>query len=649
MYSLFKENIPVIFIRINIVISVFVSLIVILFPTYIFNIYFLAPFDVYSFLYFIIFIFILTRTLIMKKDSTIIIVFTGLFILFVTYIMDVLSSNEFLPIKLYHSFIEPYTNLGILVFIYLHSIVLAINLSKTYNKLDDLMLNLEKEVKKQTEELIKANKKLKEIDSAKTVFFTNMNHELRTPLTLILSPLDSIIKGHYGDKIDSDDKLLKIILKNCYKLNKRVDDILDFIKIEENKMSLKKESIVINKLIKHYHEELNLLMKSRNIDFIFYDNSDKDISCNLDKYLFETAIMNIISNSYKFTERGGKITISLENDSTHFIMKIYNTGSGIPSDKIDKIFDRFNNIEYLPGVSKYGSGLGLSLTKKIVELHDGEIGVTSGENEGPCFTIRIPYEISTIDIEINIDNLKMTNLAEFDSRLIENDILPEKDKFTILAIDDNIDVLNYLVAGLKKDFNVIASENVRTALLILKEHKIDLALSDLMMEPEDGWDFVNYIKSNPGYENIPVIFLTAKNMPEDRINSLQKGVIDYITKPFLLDELILKIEIVLKRENKIKEMVKSDFLNKINNAINTDNIVSSDIDKRKKTFEDIFIEKKISDREKEIIHLIISGYQYKEIGHNLGISVNTVANHITKIYKKLGIQNKVELLNMFQN
>jgi two-component system, sensor histidine kinase ChiS len=638
--SLFRENIPKFFNRINMIILFLASLIVIIFPAYIFSIYTLFPIQLYTIICGMILIFFLAKTLILKKESVILIVFAGTIVLFIAFFADFLFSNEIFLNKFKLPFSMPFAPLGIVIYIYLHSIVLAINLSKTYNKLDDLTINLEREVNVQTGELITANNKLKEMDKAKTVFFTNLNHELRTPLTLILSPLDSIIKGHYGKSILNDDRLLKIILNNCYKLNKKVDDILDFIKIEENKMPLKKEPVVMNRLLRRYYDELDLLMKNKEMEFTYTCIPERDITCNVDVYLFETAFMNLISNAYKFTKRGGKISISLENDETCLILKISDTGIGIPPDKIDRIFDRFNNIEYLPGMYSYGSGLGLSLTKRIIELHEGDIYVSSIENKETCFTIRIPYTNSEQQLENNFENLKMTNLADFENQIIADEIPSDKNKFSILAIDDNIDVLNFLITGLKKDFNVFTADNVRKGLEILKEQKINLALSDLMMEPEDGWDFLNYLNSDPQYRNIPVIFLTAKNLPEDRIGGLQKGAIDYITKPFLLDELILKIDNILKRETKIKK----DFQFMINKALDTDNntAVMDDIT------ENIYKNKNISAREQEIIQLLISGHQYKEIEVRLGISINTVTNHISNIYNKLGIHNKVELLNLFK-
>jgi two-component system, sensor histidine kinase ChiS len=642
IFSLYKGLIPSVFQKINYAVLSAASGVVIIFPAYIFSTYSLNPFLIYSLVYESLLLVYLIKALMMKKDGVIFIL-TGLSILLVSYIFDILASNEILPQR----FQGPFSPMGAVIFIFLQSMLLAVNFSKTYARLDELSAGLENEVKKQTEELIKANMKLKELDSAKTDFFANLNHELRTPVTLILSPLDSIIKGSYGKTIKTDDDLLKIILKNCYKLNKKVDDILDFIKIDENRMTLRMKAVTINELIRQYHDELGLLMKSKDIDFDFIDSAGKKIVCRIDRYLFETAFMNLASNSFKFTDRGGKISVILESDGINCILKFKDNGRGIPPEKMDSIFDRFNNADY--GKSGYGSGLGLSLTKRIIMLHGGGIEISKTEEEGSCFIVRIPVSGQEELSSENTGHLRKTNLADFEflSSSSSNSDMPHMaGKYNLLIVDDNADILSYLEQGLKNEFNVFTAGSVGEAKTLLKDNMIDIALSDLMMEPEDGWDFLQHINSSREFEHIPVIFLTARNVPDDRMKSLRKGVVDYITKPFLLEELNIKIENVLKRENRLKSALKDDLLSRINGIFSED--------KRKQietpglpSMADIFKEKKISAREGEIINLIISGYQYKEISGKLGISTNTVANHITKIYGKLGIQNRIELLNMF--
>ncbi len=517
---------------------------------------------------------------------------------------------------------------------------------------NELMLEkqvLEQKVQERTSKLAEANEKLKELDIAKTNFFANISHELRTPLTLIISPLNEIRKGSYGKDIDKNNNIFVTMQKNASRLLRLINNILDFTKIEENKMKIFKEKINISNALKIYISQIESACKNKNLYIKFIDNS-KGIITLIDQNLFEIAIFNILSNALKFTDKGG-ITIELEKiGNDYFIITISDTGIGIPEEKKEYIFERFHQIDERSNRKYEGSGIGLALSKEIIELFNGKISVESKLGHGTIFKILLPIEKVTLNNDGKMAKLKDVNPAIIEEfKIVKEEIIKEikpavKKEKTILLVEDNIDLQKYISSMLENNYNIDIAKNGMDALEKIKKcQKPLLIISDIMMPEMDGRKFYKEIQKIKDYKEIPFIFLTARAGEDEKISGLKSGAIDYICKPFNIDELIAKVENIISKNENIKDSYKNEIHKKVINLLNEE---TKDLKLNEITIEMKLREFNLSNREKEIIALLIKGNETKEIAIKLKINNHTVENHITNIYKKIGISNKIELYRL---
>ncbi len=508
---------------------------------------------------------------------------------------------------------------------------------------------LEIKVVERTKELVSANEKLKVLDELKTNFFANISHEFRTPLTLLISPLTELKKGGYGKSIDKNNRIFDTMLKNASRLLRLINSILDFTRIEEGKMNINKEKINISSALKIYVSQVESACKHKNLYIKFKDNTN-GITAFIDQNLFETAIFNVISNALKFTEKGG-ITVKLEKDNNDcFIIEITDTGIGIPEDMQEYIFERFHQVDKNPNRKYEGSGIGLALTKEIIELHEGKISVESKLNQGSTFKIILPIGKNIKSINGKTATLKETNpvfLEEFkvekDEEIIKNKSI-DKTKKTILLIEDNIDLQKYISSVLEKKYNIEIARNGIDALEKIKNCKNpSLFISDIMMPEMDGKELYRKIQDIESFKNIPFIFLTARAGEEEKIDGLRSGAIDYINKPFNIEELKAKIENIVSKTTDIKDSYKTEIHKKILNLMEEE---TGDSKLNETTIELKLNSYNLSKREIEIIAFLVKGTEAKEIANKLYISKHTVVNHISNIYKKIGVSNKIELFNL---
>lgn len=411
-------------------------------------------------------------------------------------------------------------------------------------------------------------------------------------------------------------------------------------------MNLNREKTDIKKLMKIYVSMFESIVESRGLSIKLEDKTGK-VTGEIDRKLFESAIFNLISNAIKFTPQKGIITITLEKDEDHFYIKIKDTGIGIPEDKLEAIFERFSQVDEESSRKYEGTGIGLSLTKEIIELHGGTISVESKINHGSVFTIKLQLDKNIDDKKIReIENIDKEYLADLqiDKKTIEkkseHDIPGIKN---ILLLEDNIGMQDFIISQLKGKYNVIAATNGIEGLKRLTEMKRpDLIISDIMMPDMDGKEFYRRLKALDNFKNIPFIYLTARAGDEEKIEGLEDGAIDYIEKPFDRDVLFAKINSVIASYD---EMNREMLLNIINEA--RKKLTNQEDNKNDNS--EIYNKFKITGREKELIELLSEGIENKEISIRLGISVNTVNNHIQKVYKKLGISNRVELIKALKN
>ena len=469
-----------------------------------------------------------------------------------------LTSSDIIPYGPLH-----YLPMKGLSFLIIMTLGLAYKLNMMKKSLVDLNVNLERRVIERTEELREANEKLKEMDKLKTRFFTNISHEFRTPLTLITAPIESLLGGDYGRLPERSIDVMVSMKRNAGRLLRLISDLLDFSKIEAGKMDAKRANCSVPELLSLWIAGVDSGAASQGIKITFQDKTD-GLKALIDPDLMEKAVFNLLSNAIKFNRPEGKnlIEVILENDAASFRIIVKDSGIGIPGDQLDGIFDRFSQVDSSSTRRYEGTGIGLSLTKEIAQLHDGAISVESKVGKGSVFTISIPlvtledtqaadhYPDDSAEIPAagKRDHANLPGIrAERYSRKSEaREKKDEAEKSTILIVEDNDDMRDYLAGILSKKYRTLSAVNGKEALLELEKEKVDLVLSDLMMPEMGGYELTQSIRSRDQYEGLPIILLTAKSQVTDKIQGFEKGANDYIIKPFSAEEVLARIKSQLK-------------------------------------------------------------------------------------------------------
>ena len=434
--------------------------------------------------------------------------------------------------------------------------------------------------KHQLELLDLENAKHEEIHRLKLEFFTNISHEFRTPLTLIKGPLEFLLKR--GENITP--KKLKeqyaLMLKNTDYLLRLVNQLLDFRKLDRCKMNLVVSESDLFEFIKELGEPFQFLSHKKTIDFKI-KASQKTIITWFDSDAVEKIINNLLSNAFKFTPEGGSISVEvfdgidfklhseLENElhkSNYVIIQVKDSGPGIPSHRIQHIFERFYvEIDKISSHSK-GSGIGLSFTKNLVELHQGKIEVTSDPENGTTFYVWLPKERKMYeenkDISFHQAAESNTFISQKDAEshaigvmddILDYNITRSRSSLPVLlVVDDNQDIRSFIKQSLGESYYIYEAENGEQALKIAKKIIPNIIITDLMMPVMDGVAFCNKIKSTQETSHIPVIMLTAKMSQEWEIEGLKTGADAYIRKPFDMELLELKIKNILKHREEMR-------------------------------------------------------------------------------------------------
>lgn len=382
-----------------------------------------------------------------------------------------------------------------------------------------------------------------ELDQMKFRFFTNISHEFRTPLTLIMTPLQTLIQESENPLKDK----LKSIYRNSDNLLGLVNQLLDFRKLEMGgeKLTLGFDNFI--EFIKYIHLSFQDTAMSRNITFDIVCDSI-ELYLYIDKLKIQKIINNLYSNALKFTPDGGSILTTIktiEIDAREYVVvEIADSGCGIAKNDIDAIFDRFYQSHTADSMS-LGSGIGLHLAKEYATLHSGKITVKSKLDEGSTFSLFIPTDLGeTLDID---ETLEIPSSVSASSSKISN-------KKTVLVVEDNLEFQHFLEEQLSSRFNVLKANNgLQGEQLALKETP-DLIISDLMMPILDGLQFCDRIKNNIETSHIPFILLTARLSDEARIESYKAGADSYISKPFNMDVLLARIDMLFDQLERRKEI-----------------------------------------------------------------------------------------------
>lgn len=395
------------------------------------------------------------------------------------------------------------------------------------------------------------NEKLQAATQSKLVFFTNVSHDLRTPLTLISEPVEQLARA--GNLTPQQQTLIRIADKNVKILRRLINQILDFRKYENGKLDLHLTEIDLGNALRDWIESFHSLSGKRDMKLTL-NLPDAPLRMAVDVEKMERVVFNLVSNAFKYTPDNGSITVDCASDGKTLTLKVADTGEGISERDLGNIFDRFYQVDR---VHPNGSGIGLSLAKAFVELHEGTISVESQEGKGSVFTVALPvrHVAETVaDAAKRIEESEVT--AELSS--VETELVFENDNPVLLVIDDNRDIQQLIRQLLGSDYNIITAGNGKDGVRMAAKYTPDLVVCDVMMPVMDGLECCRRIKSEVSTSHIPVLMLTACSMDEQRIQGYDSGADGYLSKPFNADVLRSRCASLIANRKRIKVLWQGD-------------------------------------------------------------------------------------------
>lgn len=455
---------------------------------------------------------------------------------------------------------------------YLLYAILLLGLLLIIRKYSLIRIRERNELKQERQE----KERIEEVNKLKLELFTNISHDFRTPLTLILGPLERLLKTKNQDSFIRGQH--EIMYRNASTLMELITQLLDFRKSESGKLQLRASKSNVVAFADDIKLAFDDLARHKNIDFSLTTSHDV-IELWFDQTKLKKIIFNLLSNAFKFTDEGGRISIDIsisekikkESNKNYAILKIIDNGEGISKSKRKFVFDRFYQLG-----ERSGTGIGLALTKSLVELHQGNIKVKSAPNKGTTFIVQLPLgnthltKNQIIDVEEKEEQHPEYNLekaAYIDKAIVAlKEQVDVKDKninsalSSILIVEDNEELRAFLVSIFIDKYNVFQAENGAKAIDVAKTNDIDLIISDVMMPIMDGIEMCNELKTNIKTSHIPVILLTAKTSQEAQKSGYQIGADAYITKPFDANILEVRVVNLLKSRKNLIDKFKKDII-----------------------------------------------------------------------------------------
>lgn len=404
-----------------------------------------------------------------------------------------------------------------------------------------------------------------QLANIKLRFFTDISHELRTPLTLITSPIGEVLE--HEQLSPGARKHLTLVHSNTERMLRLINQILDFRKIENKKMKLMLEKIEINALLRKVMENFQLIAEEKHIDFRLQTEQESIYSW-IDQDKFEKIVFNLLSNAFKYTPANKSITVHSFTEGSSLVVSVNDEGIGIDPKKQQTLFQRFETL-VRSNILQPSSGIGLSLVKELIELHQGSIRVNSETGVGSEFIVTLPlgrqvYEgkentefilndAPSADANRECENKEVKPIAANDAEEKPvNDAVEEP--VTVLIVEDNTELRSFLNDILCGTYRVIEATNGQEGLEQALQSMPDFIISDVMMPVMDGLDMVKAIKGNRDVCHIPIILLSAKSSLDDRISGLEQGIDDYITKPFSSTYLKTRIKSLLRQRKSLQEL-----------------------------------------------------------------------------------------------
>jgi signal transduction histidine kinase len=405
---------------------------------------------------------------------------------------------------------------------------------------------------------------LSEVDKAKTTFFSNISHEFRTPLTLILGPLEELLNNNKGLSKEQIENI-EATHRNSVRLLRLVNTLLDFSRIEAGRVSARYYNVDLCEFTSDLASNFRSVIEGAGLKF--------EVQCDVidqptyvDREMWEKIVLNLLSNAFKYTLEG-KITLRLFSTKDFGVLEVEDTGVGIPDEELPKMFERFHRVKNTGARTFEGTGIGLSLVKELVDLHQGNIEVVSEEGKGSKFIVSLPlgkehlqnsevlegegrtYEPMLSDAYVSEANALIGNRTSNEHKLKASGIDEDdtrRNRSKVLVVDDNSDMREYIKKLLDPLYDVRTAENGSVALKTVGIYRPDVIVSDIMMPVMDGIELLQEIKKNTDTQKTPVILLSARAGEEARIEGYDMGADDYLIKPFAAKELVARVKAQIK-------------------------------------------------------------------------------------------------------
>lgn len=489
------------------------------------------------------------------------------------------------------------------------------------------VLRMTKQRRQHQAALEQKNRELEEAMQSKLAFFTNVSHDLRTPLTLIADPVSQLACA--SNLTPGQHTLATIADKNVRILQRLINQILDFRKYETGKMRPHPQPLNFGKILESWISSFSDIARRRDITItVIADDPDNDRPVMLDPDMMERVVYNLVSNAIKYTPDNGRITVRYGIKDGKLEFSVSDTGIGIPASEIDKIFDNFYQVEK---VRPRGSGIGLSLTKAIVNLHGGNIRVESTEGKGSCFIVTMPADMpagtettKTETAKTETGNPVVSDSAQATAELqriaaspAENDAKAENNnRPMLLVIDDNDDMLVLISQLLGADYEIHTASNGREGLAKATRLVPDLIVCDVMMPVMNGFEFCRKVKEEISTSHIPVLLLTACGMDEQRAEGYDSGADGYISKPFSNEVLSARCRSLIDNRKRIRRL----WNNAPVSAPTTDKTTKDTVEKKTETNKAGMKDNTVlSDRDNEFYNKFLSIFAEKMSDSELSV------------------------------
>jgi signal transduction histidine kinase/CheY-like chemotaxis protein len=432
--------------------------------------------------------------------------------------------------------------------------MLVASIQRLKIKKNNQLLAANSELKLQSQKLEQQTLKLQELDRVKSTFFANISHEFRTPLTLILNSLSDRINTVKESGHAADLEQLEVMNRNGKRLLNLINQLLDLSKLDAGKMRFSPEACDLNQLLTTTHASFSSLAFSRKISF-HLALPQEPVICMIDIDKMEKIIYNLLSNAFKFTPIGGDIRLEASTTGSTISIIVHDSGPGIPDEQLNKIFDRFYQVQQYY-TDEQGTGIGLALTKELAELHSGKV-MAENTPGGAKFIVELPLvtpDKKLVEHEFNESSLAHIVVISPPAESSSSEFTSAgENRTTILVVEDSIDLRNYMAKTLGNEFDVIVAENGRQGFDSAVARMPDLVISDWMMPEMDGVTLCRNLKADERTSHIPVIILTALATDDAKLQGLEMGADDYLTKPFDSRELITRARNLIHSRSILRE------------------------------------------------------------------------------------------------